>query len=145
LRFVTVNTRYAPLFIAFVFVELTDLRFAVDSIPAIFAVIQKPSLVYTSNVSTILGLRSLYILLADVVGRFHFLKFGLAVVLGFVELKMLLVDVFKIPIGISVAAIAPLLCGSVLASWIFPKSTSAHSPLKHPALTPAGPPRGSWP
>ncbi|MFK9251248.1 TerC family protein, partial [Escherichia coli] len=73
-----------PLFIVVVFIELTDLVFAVDSIPAIFAVTQDPFLVYTSNVFAILGLRSLYFLLADVVGRFQFLKLGLAAVLGFV-------------------------------------------------------------
>jgi tellurite resistance protein TerC len=120
-----------------VFVELTDLVFAVDSIPAIFAVTQDPFLVYTSNVFAILGLRSVYFLLADVVGRFHFLKLGLAVVLGFVGLKMLVVDVFKIPIGISLGVIALLLGGSVLASWMFPKREAAHSPIENPPSTSA--------
>jgi tellurite resistance protein TerC len=126
-----------PLFIVLVFVELTDLVFAVDSIPAIFAVTQDPFLVYTSNVFAILGLRSVYFLLADVVGRFHFLKLGLAVVLGFVGLKMLVVDVFKIPIGISLGVIALLLGGSVLASWMFPKREAAHSPIENPPSTSA--------
>jgi tellurite resistance protein TerC len=128
-----------PLFIVLVFVEVTDLVFAVDSIPAIFAVTQKPFLVYTSNVFAILGLRSLYFLLADVVGRFHFLQLGLAVVLGFVGFKMLLVDVFKVPIGISLGVIALLLGGSVLASWMFPKRAAAHSPVKYPSSTSANP------
>jgi tellurite resistance protein TerC len=128
-----------PLFIVLVFVELTDLVFAVDSIPAIFAVTQDPFLVYTSNVFAILGLRSLYFLLADVIGRFHFLKFGLAVVLGFVGLKMLVVDVFKVPIGISLGVIALLLGGSVFASWIFPKRAAAHSPVENQSSTSANP------
>jgi tellurite resistance protein TerC len=116
-----------PLFIVLVFVEVTDLIFAVDSIPAIFAVTSDPFLVYTSNVFAILGLRSLYFLLAGVVGRFHLLKLGLAAVLSFVGLKMLLADFFQVPIGISLSVIAALLGGSVLASWIFPKSAAAPS------------------
>jgi tellurite resistance protein TerC len=123
-----------PLFIVLVFIELTDLVFAVDSIPAIFAVTQDPFLVYTSNVFAILGLRSLYFLLADVVGRFHFLKLGLAAVLGFVGLKMLAVDVFKVPIGISLGIIALLLGASVVASWLYPKKAAAHSPVGHPPV-----------
>ena len=120
-----------------VFVEVTDLVFAVDSIPAIFAVTQDPFLVYTSNVFAILGLRSLYFLLADVVGRFHFLKLGLAAVLGFVGLKMLLADVFKVPIGWSLGIIALLLAASILASWMFPRASAEHNPIKHPPRDPA--------
>lgn len=136
--FIRENSRLAatPLFIVLVFIELTDLVFAVDSIPAIFAVTQDPFLVYTSNVFAILGLRSLYFLLADVVGKFHFLKLGLAAVLGFVGLKMLAVDVFKVPIGISLGIIALLLGTSVVASWMFPKTAAAHSPVVHPPLAP---------
>lgn len=122
-----------PLFIVLVFTEITDLVFAVDSIPAIFAVTREPFLVYTSNVFAILGLRSLYFLLAGIVGRFHLLKLGLAAVLGFVGLKMLLVDIFKIPIGISLGVIAVLLGGSVLLSWMFPQN----APVEHSPLTPA--------
>jgi tellurite resistance protein TerC len=127
--FVREQARWAatPLFIVLVFVEVTDLVFAVDSIPAIFSVTKDSFLVYTSNVFAILGLRSLYFLLADVVGRFHFLKLGLSAVLGFVGVKMLLVDVLHIPIGISLAVIAVLLGGSVLVSWIFPKSAPEYS------------------
>ena len=88
-----------PLFLVLVLVETTDLVFAVDSIPAIFAVTQDPFLVYTSNVFAILGLRSLYFLLAGVIDKFHYLKLGLSVVLVFVGAKMLLVDVYKVPIG----------------------------------------------
>ncbi len=134
--FIRENSRLTgtPLFIVLVFIELTDLVFAVDSIPAIFAVTQDPFLVYTSNVFAILGLRSLYFLLADVVGRFHFLKLGLAAVLGFVGLKMLVADVFKVPVGISLGIIAFLLGASVVASWMFPKKAAAHSPVIHPPL-----------
>jgi len=129
-----------PLLIVLVFVELTDLVFAVDSIPAIFAVTQKPFLIYTSNVFAILGLRSLYFLLANVVRRFHFLKLGLALVLGFVGLKMLLADVFQVPSGISLGVIALLLGGSIFASWIFPRQVAAHSPVEHSPLTAANRP-----
>src|SRR5688500_13738391 len=87
-----------PLLVVLVLVETTDLIFAVDSIPAIFAVTQDPFLVYTSNVCAILGLRSLYFLLAGFIHRFHYLKLGLAVVLTFVGVKMLLGAVYHIPI-----------------------------------------------
>ena len=132
--FVRENSRWTatPLFIVLVSIEFTDLVFAVDSIPAIFAVTQDPFLVYTSNVFAILGLRSLYFLLADVVGRFHFLKLGLAAVLGFVGGKMLLADVFKIPIGVSLGVIALLLAVSIAASWMLPRESAAHIPVQHP-------------
>jgi len=110
-----------PLFIVLVLVETTDLIFAVDSIPAIFAVTQDPLIVYTSNVCAILGLRSLYFMLAGVIHRFHFLKLGLAVVLTFVGVKMLLGSVFEIPIYISLLVIAIILISSVLASLVFPE------------------------
>ena len=141
--FIRENSRITatPLFIVLVFIELTDLVFAVDSIPAIFAVTQEPFLVYTSNVFAILGLRSLYFLLADVIGRFHFLKLGLAAVLGFVGLKMLAADVFKIPIAISLGVIAIMLGASMVASRMFPKEAAAHSPVTHPPLA-SDPPDG---
>ncbi len=137
--FIRENARWTatPLFIVLVFVEVTDLVFAVDSIPAIFAVTQRPFLVYTSNVFAILGLRSLYFLLADVVGRFHFLKLGLSAVLGFVGLKMLLADIFKVPIGLSLLIIAFLLGASVVASWMFPRAASEDSPVQHAPLDPS--------
>ena len=141
--FIRENSRITatPLFIVLVFIELTDLVFAVDSIPAIFAVTQEPFLVYTSNVFAILGLRSLYFLLADVIGRFHFLKLGLAAVLGFVGLKMLAADIFKIPIAISLGVIAIMLGASMVASRMFPKEAAAHSPVTHPPLA-SDPPDG---
>jgi len=110
-----------PLFIVLVLVETTDLIFAVDSIPAIFAVTQKPLLVYTSNVCAILGLRSLYFMLSGVIHRFHLLKIGIALVLVFVGAKMLLGAVFEIPIYVSLIVIAVILAGSVVASIVFPR------------------------
>lgn len=110
-----------PLFIVLVLVETTDLIFAVDSIPAIFAVTRNPLLVYTSNVCAILGLRSLYFMLAAVIHRFHLLKIGLAVVLTFVGAKMLLASVYDIPILASLLVIALILGASVGASVVFPR------------------------
>lgn len=110
-----------PLFVVLVLVETTDLIFAVDSIPAIFAVTRDPFLVYTSNVCAILGLRSLYFLLAGVIHRFHFLKLGLAAVLTFVGVKMLLGSFYVIPIHTSLLVIAGILTAAVLASVAFPK------------------------
>ncbi|MCC6297887.1 MAG: TerC family protein [Anaerolineales bacterium] len=107
-----------PLFVVLLVVESTDLIFAVDSIPAIFAVTQDPFIVYTSNVFAILGLRSLYFLLAGVVDKFHYLKFGLSVVLVFVGVKMLIVDFYKIPVGLSLGVIATILTTSIVASLI---------------------------
>ncbi len=110
-----------PLFIVLVLVETTDLIFAVDSIPAIFAVTRDPFIVYTSNVCAILGLRSLYFMLAGVIHKFHYLKLGLAVVLTFVGVKMLLGSVYHIPIQISLLVIAAVLVSAVVGSIVFPK------------------------
>jgi len=99
-------------------VEATDVVFAVDSIPAIFAVTTDPFIVFTSNIFAILGLRSLYFLLAGVIDRFRHLKTGLALVLVFVGAKMLLADVYKVPIGVSLAVIATLLLGSLLPTLL---------------------------
>jgi tellurite resistance protein TerC len=125
-----------PLFVVLVLVETTDLIFAVDSIPAIFAITQDPFLVYTSNVFAILGLRAMYFLLAGVVNKFHYLQLGLSVVLVFVGLKMLLVDIYKVPIGLSLGLIALILATSVIASLLFPKAAEAHSPVEHNPLQP---------
>ena len=95
-----------PLFLVLLIVESTDLIFAVDSIPAIFAVTIDPFIVYTSNVFAILGLRSLYFLLAGVIDKFYYLKLGLSVVLAFVGTKMVIVDIYKIPVGFSLGVIA---------------------------------------
>jgi tellurite resistance protein TerC len=114
-----------PLFIVLVLVETTDLVFAVDSIPAIFGVTRDPFIVYTSNVFAILGLRSLFFLLAGVIQKFHLLRYGLAAVLAFVGIKMLLSGTYPIPIGASLGVIASLLMLSVVASLIFPQRPGA--------------------
>ena len=109
--------RYAtPLFLVLVLVEITDLIFAVDSIPAIFAITTDPFIVLTSNVFAILGLRAMYFLLADVADRFSLLKYGLALVLMFIGVKMMLIDLYKIPVGISLAVVAVIIGVSVWLS-----------------------------
>jgi tellurite resistance protein TerC len=120
--FTRVNGRRlaTPLLLALVMVEVTDLVFAVDSIPAVFAVTKDPFVVYTSNVLAILGLRSMYFLLAGVVHRFVYLKVGLALVLVFVGGKMLLTGVVKLPVLASLAVIALLIGGSVALSLLRP-------------------------
>ena len=110
-----------PLFVVLALVETTDLIFAVDSIPAIFAVTEEPFIVYSSNVFAILGLRALYFLLADVIHRFHYLKIGLSLVLVFVGLKMLATDVYKLPIGLSLGIIVLVLGVATAASLLWPK------------------------
>ena len=117
-----------PLLLVLVAVELTDLVFAVDSVPAIFAVTKDPFIVFTSNIFAILGLRSLYFLLAGVVDRFHLLKVGLSLVLVFVGLKMLLVEIYKIPVAWSLAVIGLLVGGSVVASLLLPRKAPAATP-----------------
>ena len=109
--------RYAtPLFLALVLVEVSDLIFAVDSIPAIFAITTDPFIVLTSNIFAILGLRAMYFLLAGVADRFSLLKYGLAIVLMFIGVKMLLIDIYKIPVGFSLAVVAVIIGASVWAS-----------------------------
>lgn len=111
--------RYAtPLFLVLILIETTDLIFAVDSIPAILAITQDQFIVYTSNVFAILGLRSLYFALAHVVDRFVYLSYGLAIILVFVGLKMVMVDVYKIPTFISLLVIALILTASIVLSFI---------------------------
>ena len=117
--FVRINgKRFAtPLFLVLILIETTDLIFAVDSIPAILAITQDQFIVYTSNVFAILGLRSLYFALAGIVHRFWLLTYGLAIVLLFVGTKMLLIDVYKIPIAWSLLFIAITITGSVILSF----------------------------
>jgi tellurite resistance protein TerC len=105
-----------PLLAVLVVIETTDVLFAVDSIPAILAVTRDPFLVFTSNAFAILGLRALYFLLAGMIDRFAYLKLGLAAVLVFVGAKMLLADVYKLPIWLSLAVIATTIAVSVMAS-----------------------------
>ena len=105
-----------PLLLVLAVVETTDLVFAVDSIPAIFAVTRDPFIVYTSNVFAILGLRSLYFLLAAAMNKFHYLGMGLGLVLAFVGMKMLISGYYEIPISLSLAVVASILGFAVLAS-----------------------------
>lgn len=119
-----------PLLVVLLSVESTDLMFAVDSIPAIFAVTDDVFIVYTSNVFAILGLRALYFLIADVLDLFVYLRYGLGVVLGFVGVKMLLVDTYPIPIGVSLSVIAAVLTVAVAASLLFPPAKPAAEPAQ---------------
>ncbi len=109
-----------PLFLVLVAIEATDVVFAVDSIPAIFGITRDPFLVFTSNMFAILGLRALYFLLADFMDRFHYLKFGLGLVLAFVGAKMVVSGWYKVPIGLSLGIVVALLAGSVAVSFFFP-------------------------
>jgi tellurite resistance protein TerC len=117
-----------PLFVVLALVETTDIVFAVDSIPAVFGVTRNPFLVYTSNVFAILGLRSLYFVLAGVIGTFHLLKYGLALVLAFVGGKMLLSGYLHVPTGVSLAIVASVLAGSVLLSLVVRPRGDAPAP-----------------
>lgn len=110
-----------PLFLVLVAIEATDVIFAVDSIPAIFAITEDPFIVYTSNIFAILGLRALYFLLAGVIEKFHYLKIGLAFVLLFVGSKMVVAPWIKVPVLLSLVVIAAILAASVLASLLWPK------------------------
>jgi tellurite resistance protein TerC len=122
------GVRYAtPLFLVLVLVEVTDLIFAVDSIPAIFAITEDPFIVLTSNVFAILGLRAMYFLLADFASRFSLLKYGLALVLMFIGAKMLVVEFVKIPVTWSLGVVATILAVSVIAN--LPRKPSA-DPVK---------------
>ena len=114
-----------PLFVVLILVEISDVIFAVDSIPAIFAVTKDPFIVYTSNVFAILGLRSLYFVLAGVMDKFHYLKLGLGVVLTFVGVKMLLGHTpYKIDTLLSLGVIVAVLTASVAASLLFPRKSA---------------------
>ncbi|MGE0659347.1 MAG: TerC family protein [Reyranellaceae bacterium] len=107
-----------PLFLVLALIELTDLVFAVDSIPAIFAITTDPFIVYTSNVFAILGLRALYFALAGIIHRFRYLKYGLSMVLIVIGFKMLLVDVYKLPTAVALGITAALIGGSIVLSLV---------------------------
>ncbi len=109
---------FTPMFLVLVLIEFSDVIFAMDSIPAIFAITNDPFIVFTSNIFAILGLRALYFLLADMAERFHLLKFGLAVVLMFVGTKMLIVEWFKIPVAVSLGVIVAVIGTSILLSLL---------------------------
>jgi tellurite resistance protein TerC len=112
---------FTPLFLVLMLIEISDLVFAVDSIPAIFAVTDDPFIVFTSNIFAILGLRAMHFLLADVAERFHLLKYGLALILVFIGVKMLLLDVYKIPIAVALGVVALVIAASVVASLLVPR------------------------
>ncbi len=136
-----------PMLVVLLLIESSDVIFAVDSIPAVFGITKDPFIVYTSNIFAILGLRSLYFLLAGVIDRFHYLKLGLAVVLTFVGVKMLAESLspyfmdhaFHMPIQWSLGIIASVLTLSVVASLMFPKEAEEHAPVEQsPTEIPVG-------
>jgi len=114
-----------PLTLTMIVIEVTDLIFAADSIPAIFAITRDPFIVYTSNICAILGLRSLYFLLAGLMERFIYLRTGLAFVLGFVGIKMIVADQFHVPTGVSLVVIVIILAIKITASMIVPRKRAA--------------------
>jgi len=117
---------FTPLFLVLILIEVTDLVFAVDSIPAIFAITTDPFIVFTSNIFAIMGLRALYFLLADVADRFHLLKYGLAMVLTFIGAKMLIAPWYHMPVQASLAIVAVLMGASVIASLIATRNQPSH-------------------
>ena len=122
-----------PLFLAMLFVELTDVVFAVDSIPAVLAISTDPFIVYTSNAFAILGLRSLYFALASTLHAFHYLKYGLAAILAFVGVKMLISDIYHMPVAVSLMAILGILAISILASVSYNKGGKKKADMKSEA------------
>ncbi|HQS57427.1 MAG TPA: TerC family protein [Gallionellaceae bacterium] len=109
---------FTPLFLVLILIEVSDLVFAVDSIPAIFAITTDPFIVFTSNIFAIMGLRALYFLLADVADRFHLLKYGLAMVLSFIGTKMLIAPWYHVPVAASLIIVTVLIAASVVASLL---------------------------
>lgn len=112
---------FTPLFLVLILIEASDLVFAVDSIPAIFAITTDPFIVFTSNIFAIMGLRALYFLLADMADRFHLLKYGLAMVLTFIGTKMLIMPWYHVPMAASLSIVAVLIGASVVASLMVPQ------------------------
>jgi tellurite resistance protein TerC len=124
-----------PLFLVLLVVESTDLVFALDSIPAIFAITEDPFIVYTSNVFAILGLRALYFALAGIMDRFRYLKVGLSATLVFVGVKMLLSDIVKIPVSVSLGVVLGVIALSIVASLLIPpKEEKGHDDPQDNAL-----------
>ena len=117
--------RYTPLFVVLVMIAVSDVIFAVDSIPAIFAITTDPFIVLTSNVFAVLGLRAMFFLLAGMADRFHLLPYGLALVLAFIGSKMLLIDVVKIPVLASLGVVAAILAATILLSLLRPLKADA--------------------
>jgi tellurite resistance protein TerC len=117
---------FTPMFLVLILVEISDVIFAMDSIPAIFAITSDPFIVFTSNIFAILGLRALYFLLADMANRFHLLKYGLAIILMFVGTKMLIVEWFKIPVAVSLSVVVAVLSISIILSLKATRSNSSN-------------------
>lgn len=118
--------KYTPLFVVIIMVAFTDVIFAVDSIPAIFAITTDPFIVLTSNVFAVLGLRALYFLLAGMAEKFHLLAYGLATVLIFIGVKMLIVDFYKIPVAVALGVVAALIVSAMVFSLLIkPKEKKA--------------------
>jgi tellurite resistance protein TerC len=115
---------YTPLFVVIILIAITDVIFAVDSIPAIFAITSDPFIVLTSNVFAVLGLRAMFFLLAGMADRFHLLPYGLALVLAFIGTKMLLIDVFKIPVLASLGVVVAIISVTVVTSLLRPAKAS---------------------
>ena len=116
---------FTPLFLVVLVVEFTDLIFAVDSIPAIFAVTNDPFIVFTSNVFAVMGLRSLFFAVVGVMGIFHYLKYGLSVILTFIGVKMFIQDWYHITIDVALGVIAGVLALSIIASIMFPEKSES--------------------
>jgi tellurite resistance protein TerC len=119
---------YTPLFVVTALVAVTDVIFAVDSIPAIFAITDDPFIVLTSNVFAVLGLRAMFFLLQGMADRFHLLPYGLALVLAFIGAKMLLVDLYKIPVFASLGVVAAIIAATVVLSLLRPPAEKAAPP-----------------
>ena len=118
---------YTPLFVVIMLIAITDVIFAVDSIPAIFAITSDPFIVLTSNVFAVLGLRAMFFLLAGMADRFHLLPYGLALVLAFIGSKMLLIDVVKIPVLVSLGVVVAIIGATVVASLLRPAKAASPS------------------
>jgi len=116
-----------PLLLVLVVIETTDVVFAADSIPAVLAITRDPFIVFTSNVFAILGLRSLYFALAGMMELFHFLHYGLAVILSFIGVKMLISSHYDLPTHIALGVVGGVLALSVIGSLVFPKKTVVSS------------------
>ena len=114
------RVKVTMLFLILLVVETTDLLFALDSIPAVVGLSDSPFIIYSSNICAVLGLRSLFFLVAALMGRFHYLQIGLSAVLAFVGLKMLTSSFFQVPVGVSLAVIAAILVISIVASMVRP-------------------------
>jgi tellurite resistance protein TerC len=127
-----------PMLLVLVMIEATDLMFALDSVPAIFAVTDDPFIVYTSNVFAILGLRSLYFALAGIIHRFSYLKYGLSLVLVFIGTKMILIDIWKVPTALALGVTATLIGGSIVLSLIKTRNEPAHADPARGAETQPG-------